>query len=293
NNEGVRGAGANALNHTASVPHERPEPHNTEIKAISWHFEVVLFLFWDGCASHCLEGFDIPAWVRGYQAEFRLLSMPIKWAAGAQEKQPQLEHAGFISSSGDASVVLNDDAVLRSGASSEKEEEKKERFLLKPRKEMGVKKEIYSLDTNASNNSKQKENGREREIKRDFKVTGHTEREQSTRKDRKQERRHPWKLSGLSSNHLISQNGMFQSDASPFTIAASMVHRMAPVQWGLKPMAVTINLVLEKITLNDFPIWSKLQSGYLPNIQELFQILDNHLKKNFHALFASAKREIK
>ncbi|MBN3302034.1 SELT2 protein, partial [Amia calva] len=35
-----------------------------------------------------------------------------------------------------------------------------------------------------------------------------------------------------------------------------------------------------EITLNDVPIWSKLQSGYVPNIQELFQILDNHLKMN-------------
>lgn len=35
-----------------------------------------------------------------------------------------------------------------------------------------------------------------------------------------------------------------------------------------------------EVTLNDVPIWSKLQSGYVPNIQELFQILDNHLKMN-------------
>ncbi|KAI7802065.1 selenoprotein T2 precursor, partial [Triplophysa rosa] len=35
-----------------------------------------------------------------------------------------------------------------------------------------------------------------------------------------------------------------------------------------------------EISLNDVPIWSKLQSGYVPNIQELFQILDNHLKMN-------------
>uniref|UniRef100_A0A8C4XCG2 Selenoprotein T n=1 Tax=Erpetoichthys calabaricus TaxID=27687 RepID=A0A8C4XCG2_ERPCA len=33
-----------------------------------------------------------------------------------------------------------------------------------------------------------------------------------------------------------------------------------------------------EIFLNDVPIWSKLQSGYVPNIQEVFQILDNHLK---------------
>ncbi|KAJ8393615.1 hypothetical protein AAFF_G00058340 [Aldrovandia affinis] len=35
-----------------------------------------------------------------------------------------------------------------------------------------------------------------------------------------------------------------------------------------------------EIVLNDVPIWSKLQSGHVPNIQELFQILDNHLKMN-------------
>uniref|UniRef100_A0A674B5L0 Selenoprotein T n=1 Tax=Salmo trutta TaxID=8032 RepID=A0A674B5L0_SALTR len=35
-----------------------------------------------------------------------------------------------------------------------------------------------------------------------------------------------------------------------------------------------------EITLNDVPIWSKLQSGYVPNIQEIFQILDNHIKMN-------------
>lgn len=35
-----------------------------------------------------------------------------------------------------------------------------------------------------------------------------------------------------------------------------------------------------EIALNDVPVWSKLQSGYVPNIQELFQILDNHMKMN-------------
>uniref|UniRef100_A0A3Q3VV69 Selenoprotein T n=1 Tax=Mola mola TaxID=94237 RepID=A0A3Q3VV69_MOLML len=34
-----------------------------------------------------------------------------------------------------------------------------------------------------------------------------------------------------------------------------------------------------EVTLN-VPLWSKLQSGYVPNIQEIFQILDNHLKMN-------------
>ncbi|CAL8303175.1 unnamed protein product [Arctogadus glacialis] len=35
-----------------------------------------------------------------------------------------------------------------------------------------------------------------------------------------------------------------------------------------------------EIMLNDVPIWSKLQSGYVPNVQEVFQILDNHIKMN-------------
>lgn len=35
-----------------------------------------------------------------------------------------------------------------------------------------------------------------------------------------------------------------------------------------------------EVTLNNVPVWSKLQSGYVPNIQEIFQILDNHLKMN-------------
>lgn len=35
-----------------------------------------------------------------------------------------------------------------------------------------------------------------------------------------------------------------------------------------------------EVTLNDVPVWSKLQSGYVPNIQEIFQILDTHLKMN-------------
>ncbi len=35
----------------------------------SWRFEVFLFLFWDGCASHCSPSFDISSGVRGYQAE--------------------------------------------------------------------------------------------------------------------------------------------------------------------------------------------------------------------------------
>uniref|UniRef100_A0A3Q3SCA9 Selenoprotein T n=1 Tax=Mastacembelus armatus TaxID=205130 RepID=A0A3Q3SCA9_9TELE len=44
-----------------------------------------------------------------------------------------------------------------------------------------------------------------------------------------------------------------------------------------------------EITLNDVPVWSKLQSGYVPNIQEILHILDNHLKMNQvdHMTFSS------
>lgn len=45
-----------------------------------------------------------------------------------------------------------------------------------------------------------------------------------------------------------------------------------------------------EVTLNDVPVWSKLQSGYVLNIQELCQILDNHLKMNQmdHMTFSSS-----
>lgn len=32
-----------------------------------------------------------------------------------------------------------------------------------------------------------------------------------------------------------------------------------------------------EITLNDVPVWSKLQTGRIPAPQELFQIIDSHL----------------
>uniref|UniRef100_A0A3B4UWE2 Selenoprotein T n=1 Tax=Seriola dumerili TaxID=41447 RepID=A0A3B4UWE2_SERDU len=35
-----------------------------------------------------------------------------------------------------------------------------------------------------------------------------------------------------------------------------------------------------EVSLNDVPVWSKLQSGYVPNIQEICQILDTQLKMN-------------
>lgn len=40
-----------------------------------------------------------------------------------------------------------------------------------------------------------------------------------------------------------------------------------------------------EISLNDVPVWSKLQSGYVLNLQELFQILDSHLKINQDPVF--------
>lgn len=35
-----------------------------------------------------------------------------------------------------------------------------------------------------------------------------------------------------------------------------------------------------EITLNDVPVWSKLQSGHLPSLQQLVQILENEMKMN-------------
>lgn len=40
-----------------------------------------------------------------------------------------------------------------------------------------------------------------------------------------------------------------------------------------------------EISLNDVPVWSKLQSGYVVNLQELFHILDSHLKMNQEPVF--------
>uniref|UniRef100_A0A3Q3K6X9 Selenoprotein T n=1 Tax=Monopterus albus TaxID=43700 RepID=A0A3Q3K6X9_MONAL len=37
-----------------------------------------------------------------------------------------------------------------------------------------------------------------------------------------------------------------------------------------------------EITLNDVPVWSKLESGQLPSMQQLVQILDNEMKMNVH-----------
>lgn len=36
------------------------------------------------------------------------------------------------------------------------------------------------------------------------------------------------------------------------------------------------------ITLNDVPVWSKLESGYLHSMQQLVQILDDEMKLNVH-----------
>lgn len=37
-----------------------------------------------------------------------------------------------------------------------------------------------------------------------------------------------------------------------------------------------------EITLNDMPVWSKLQSGHLPSMQQLLQILENEMKLSAH-----------
>lgn len=35
-----------------------------------------------------------------------------------------------------------------------------------------------------------------------------------------------------------------------------------------------------EITFNDVPVWSKLESGHLPSMQQLVQILENEMKMN-------------
>lgn len=37
-----------------------------------------------------------------------------------------------------------------------------------------------------------------------------------------------------------------------------------------------------EISLNDVPVWSKLESGHLPSMQQLVQILENEMKMNVH-----------
>uniref|UniRef100_A0A672LE94 Selenoprotein T n=2 Tax=Sinocyclocheilus grahami TaxID=75366 RepID=A0A672LE94_SINGR len=37
-----------------------------------------------------------------------------------------------------------------------------------------------------------------------------------------------------------------------------------------------------EITLNDVPVWSKLEAGHLPSMQQLVQILENEMKMNVH-----------
>ncbi|MEE6501008.1 hypothetical protein FKM82_004029 [Ascaphus truei] len=37
-----------------------------------------------------------------------------------------------------------------------------------------------------------------------------------------------------------------------------------------------------EVTLNDVPVWSKLESGHLPSMQQLVQIIDNEMKLNVH-----------
>ena len=35
-----------------------------------------------------------------------------------------------------------------------------------------------------------------------------------------------------------------------------------------------------EISLNDMPVWSKIESGRIPQPGELFQIIDNHMNMN-------------
>ena len=45
-----------------------------------------------------------------------------------------------------------------------------------------------------------------------------------------------------------------------------------------------------EITLNDVPVWSKLQSGHLPSVQQLVQIIENQKMMNGHGAEAMSRR---
>lgn len=42
------------------------------------------------------------------------------------------------------------------------------------------------------------------------------------------------------------------------------------------------NYVFSMCFVVDVPVWSKLESGHLPSMQQLVQILDNEMKLNVH-----------
>lgn len=42
------------------------------------------------------------------------------------------------------------------------------------------------------------------------------------------------------------------------------------------------NCVFSMCFVVDVPVWSKLESGHLPSMQQLVQILDNEMKLNVH-----------
>ena len=44
-----------------------------------------------------------------------------------------------------------------------------------------------------------------------------------------------------------------------------------------------------EISLNDMPVWSKIESGRIPQPGELFQIIDNHMNMNVGPGLASSK----
>lgn len=41
-------------------------------------------------------------------------------------------------------------------------------------------------------------------------------------------------------------------------------------------------LMMYFLSALDVPVWSKLESGHLPSMQQLVQILDNEMKMNVH-----------
>uniref|UniRef100_A0A286Y303 Selenoprotein T n=1 Tax=Cavia porcellus TaxID=10141 RepID=A0A286Y303_CAVPO len=57
----------------------------------------------------------------------------------------------------------------------------------------------------------------------------------------------------------------------------------APSIWLWGTYAAELNPQPQfEITLNLVPVWSKLESGHLPSMQQLVQVLDNEMKLNVH-----------
>lgn len=58
----------------------------------------------------------------------------------------------------------------------------------------------------------------------------------------------------------------------------SILHQLC-----LFPDALSVTVLFSRVcSVLDVPVWSKLESGHLPSMQQLVQILDNEMKLNVH-----------